>query len=72
MEILLDKIRVSASIKTASKTPSSRRSVYQCRCWFALASGYDWSSLGGEGKITWTVITNKSGVEKQKKFCVEK
>jgi len=19
--------------------------VYQCRCWFALASGYDWSSL---------------------------
>jgi hypothetical protein len=46
--------------------------VYQCRCWFALASGYDWSSQGGEGKITWTVITNKSGVEKQKKFCVEK
>jgi hypothetical protein len=43
-----------------------------CRCWFALASGYDWSSLGGEGKITWTVITNKSGVEKQKKLCVEK
>jgi hypothetical protein len=46
--------------------------VYQCRCWFALASGYDWSSLGAEGKITWTVITNKSGVEKQKKFCTEK
>jgi len=47
--------------------------VYQCRCWwFALASGYDWSSLGGEGKVTWmTVIANKSGVEKQKKFCPE-
>jgi hypothetical protein len=45
--------------------------VYQCRCWFALASGYDWRSLGGEGKITWTVIANKSGVEKQKKFCTE-
>jgi len=72
MEILLDKIRVSESIKTASKTPSSRRWVYQCRCWFALASGYDWSSLGGQRKITWTVITNKFGVEKQKKFCVEK
>jgi hypothetical protein len=27
--------------------------------WFALASGYDWSSLGGEGKVTWTVIANK-------------
>jgi hypothetical protein len=24
---------------------------------------------GGEGKITWTVIANKSRVEKQKKFC---
>jgi hypothetical protein len=46
--------------------------VYQCRCWYALASGYDWSSLWGEGKITWTVITNESGVEKQNKFCVEK
>jgi len=31
-----------------------------------LASGYDWRSLGGGGKITWTVIANKSGVEKQK------
>jgi hypothetical protein len=30
------------------------------------------AACGGEGKITWTVITNKSGVEKQKKFCVEK
>jgi hypothetical protein len=38
--------------------------VYQFRCWFALASGYDWSSLGGEGKITWTIIANKSGVGK--------
>jgi len=45
--------------------------VYECRCWFALASGYDWSSLGGEGKVTWTVIANKSGVEKRKKFCIE-
>jgi hypothetical protein len=71
MEMLLDKIRVSESIKTASTTPSSRRRVYQCRCWFSLASGYDWNSLGEEGKITWTVITNKSGVEKQKKFCTE-
>jgi hypothetical protein len=32
-----------------------------------LASGYDWRSLGGEGKITWSVIANKSGVEKQNK-----
>jgi hypothetical protein len=38
--------------------------VYQCRCWFALASGYDCSSLGGEGKVTWAVVANKSGVEK--------
>jgi hypothetical protein len=30
------------------------------------------AACGGEGKITWTVITNKSGVQKQKKFCVEK
>jgi hypothetical protein len=45
--------------------------MYQCRCWFALASGYDWRSLGGEGKITWMVIANKSRVEKQKKFCTE-
>jgi hypothetical protein len=66
MEMLLDKIRVSESTKTASKTPCSRRWVYQCRCLFALASGYDWSSLGGEGKITWTVITNKSGVENKR------
>jgi hypothetical protein len=71
MEMLLDKIRVSALIKTASKTPSSRRRVYQCRCWFSLASGYDWNRLGEEGKSTWTVITNKFGVEKQKKFCTE-
>jgi hypothetical protein len=26
---------------------------------------------GGEGKITWTVIANKSGVEKQKKLFAE-
>jgi hypothetical protein len=26
---------------------------------------------GGKGKITWMVIANKSGVEKQKKFCTE-
>jgi hypothetical protein len=26
---------------------------------------------GAEGKITWMVITNKSGVAKQKKFCTE-
>jgi hypothetical protein len=26
----------------------------------------------GEKEKTWTVITNKFGVEKQKKFCVEK
>jgi hypothetical protein len=45
--------------------------VYQCRCWFALASGYDWSILGGEGNVTWTVIANKSGVENQKKLCTE-
>jgi hypothetical protein len=38
--------------------------VYQFRCWFALASGYDPRSLGAEGKITWTVIANKSRVEK--------
>jgi hypothetical protein len=36
-----------------------------------MASGYDWSSLGGEEKVTWTVIANKSGVEKQMKFCTE-
>jgi hypothetical protein len=36
-----------------------------------LASGYDWRSLGGEGKITWTVRANKSGVEKQNKFSAE-
>jgi hypothetical protein len=66
MDRLLDKIRVSESIKTASKMPS-----YQCRCWFAVASGYDWNSLGEEGKITWMVITNKSGVEKQNKFRTE-
>jgi hypothetical protein len=46
--------------------------VYQCRCWFALASGYDWRSLGGEGKITWKVIANKSRVEKKKKKIVER
>jgi len=40
-----------------------------CGCWFALASGYDWISLGGARNITWTVIANKSRVEKQKKFC---
>jgi len=34
-------------------------------------SGYDWSSLGGEGKITWKVIANKSRVGKKKKFCRE-
>jgi hypothetical protein len=69
--MVLDKIRVSESTKTASKRPCSRRWVYQCRCWFVLASGYDWRSLGGEGKVTWMVIANKSGVEKQKKFCTE-
>ncbi len=26
------------------------------------------AARGGEGKITWMVITNKSGVEKQKKI----
>jgi hypothetical protein len=36
-----------------------------------LANGYDWRSLGGEGKITWTVIAKKFGVEKQKKFFTE-
>jgi len=66
MEMLLHKIGVSELIKTASKTPSSRRGVYQCRCWFSLASGYDWNSLGEEGKIPWTVITNKSGVENKR------
>jgi len=71
MEMLLDKIRVSESTKTDSKRPCSRRRVYQCRCWFAMATGYDWSSPGGEGKVTWTVIANKSGVGKQKKFCTE-
>jgi len=45
--------------------------VYQCRCRFTLASGYDWRSLGVEGKITGPVIANKSGVKKQKKFCTE-
>jgi len=45
--------------------------VYQCRCWFALANVYDWRSLGGEGKIAWTVIAKKSGVEKQNNFCTE-
>jgi hypothetical protein len=38
--------------------------VYQFRCWFALASGYDRRSLGAEGKNTWMVIANKSRVEK--------
>jgi hypothetical protein len=38
--------------------------VYQFRCWFALASGYDRRSLGAKGKITWTVIAKKSRVEK--------
>jgi hypothetical protein len=71
MEMLLHKIGVSESIKTASKTPSSRRRVYQCRCWFSRASGHDWNSLEEEPKITWMVITSKSGVEKQKKFCTE-
>jgi hypothetical protein len=36
-----------------------------------VASGYDWRSLRGEGKIKWMVIANKSGVEKQNKFCTE-
>jgi hypothetical protein len=71
VEMILDKVRVSKSTKTASKTPHSRRWGYQCRCWCALASGYDWRSLDGEGNITWTVIANKSRVEKQKKFCTE-
>jgi hypothetical protein len=30
------------------------------------------AAWGEQRKITWTVITNKFGVEKQKKFCVEK
>jgi hypothetical protein len=64
VEMLLDSIRVSESTKTASKRPCSRR-------WFPLASGYDWSILGEEGKVTWTVIANRSGVENQKKFCTE-
>jgi hypothetical protein len=42
--------------------------VYQWRCWFSLASHYDWRSLGGEGKFTWTVIANKSGVGKTKEI----
>jgi hypothetical protein len=42
--------------------------VSQCRSSFALASGYDWRSLGGEGKITWMVIANKSRVEKHKEI----
>jgi hypothetical protein len=42
--------------------------AYQCRCWFTPASGYDWSSLGGEGKITWKVIANKSRVGKKKEI----
>ncbi len=66
----LDKIRVSESTtrnpKPKPKRPHSRRWVYQCRCWFTLASGYDWRSLGGEGKFTWTVIANKSGVENKR------
>jgi hypothetical protein len=41
--------------------------VYQWRWWFALASGYDWRSLGGKRKITWMVIANKSGEEKKTK-----
>jgi len=45
--------------------------VYQCRCWFIPASAYDWSSLGGEGKITWEVTANKSRVGKKKKKIVE-
>jgi hypothetical protein len=45
--------------------------VYQCRCWFTLANGYEWRSVWGEGKIKWTVIANKSRMEKQKKFCTE-
>jgi hypothetical protein len=44
--------------------PHLRRQVYQFRCWFALASGYDQRSLGAEGKITWTDGANKSRVEK--------
>jgi hypothetical protein len=69
----LDKIRVSESTtrnpKPKPKKPHSRWWVYQCKCWFGLASGSDWRSLGGEGKITWSVIAHKSRVEKQKKLC---
>jgi hypothetical protein len=69
----LDKIRGSESTtwNPKPKRPHSRSWAYQCRCWFTLVSGYDWRSLGGEGKITWTVIANNFGVEKQKKFCTE-
>ncbi len=64
-------MRVSESTtrnpKPKPKRPHSGRWVYLCRCWFALASGYDWRSLGGKWKITWMVIANKSGVEKKTK-----
>jgi hypothetical protein len=29
------------------------------------------AAWGGEGKVTWMVIANQSGVEKRKKFCIE-
>jgi len=66
--MLLKKIRVSELTKSASKTVSG-----QCRCWFALASGYDLEQPGGRRKnYIDSHITNKSGAEKQKKFCAEK
>jgi hypothetical protein len=42
--------------------------VYQCRCWFTPASAYDWSSLGGEGKITSEVIAKKIQSRKKKEI----
>jgi len=45
--------------------------MYQCRCWFALAKGYEWRSLGGEGKITWTVIA-KNPEWKNKRNSVQR
>jgi hypothetical protein len=61
--MILDKIRVFKSIKTSSKNPLTKS---ECT---SVGAGYDWSSLGGgEGKITWKLIANKSKVEKNKKI----
>jgi hypothetical protein len=71
----LDKISVSEPTTRNPEPETQEASLKKTQCTGVdagpVASGYDWRSLGGEGKITWTVIANKSGVEKQNKFCAE-